>query len=273
MIPAPVDAVPAVQQKVGSLRDSAVPGPAARWETGLAWRPERCFTAQGYGPCETNPGVPTLDGAEAHPAYFYPVGFRVRDICIDIPGMLDSERIRRQAEATTSFQAARELATGALSSANPVTIGTDPPYVNPFLADGNATVITSTAATLELKLGALEEAAMAGALGQQVYLHIPASYVLAISQQLVQTGNVLYTRLGNVVVADAGYPGAGPSAPTDTDWVYATGPVVFRASDIVITDDPTWTINRKTNKQEIWADRMVAATYDPCTHYALKLGL
>lgn len=276
-IPAPVVAVPAQGQTAGSLRVAAkTPQDSnARWETGLAWRPERCFTAAGYGPCEPTPTSPSLDTLEAHAAYFYPVGFRVRDICTVMGGELDQERVRRQVEATTSYQAARELWTGVLSTANPVTIGADPPYVNPFLTDGTGTVLTAPAGatTLERKIGYLEQAAMDNALGQQVFLHVPAAYITALSQQLNQVGDVLYTRLGNVIVADAGYPGSGPAAPTDTDWVHATGPVVFRASEIDLISDISITLNRQTNKQEIWGDRMVAATYDPCTHLSLKLGL
>lgn len=274
MIPAPVAGIPALAQATGSLQASArrPQDAAARWETGLAWRPETCFTAAGYGPCDPDPDVPGEGGADLGANYFYPVGFRVRDICSIVGGELDSDRVRRQAEATTSFQGAKELWTGALSTANPVTIGADAPYVNPFLADASAVTITSAATTLARKLGDLEEVAMAAALGQQVFVHLPPKYVLALGAELIQVGHVLYTPLGNVVVADAGYPGSGPAAPSDTDWAFATGPVVFRASPIEIIANLAQTLNRRTNKQEIFADRMVVATFDPCIHFALKLG-
>lgn len=274
MQPAIVEAVPAKAQTVASLQQSALTNVnGGRWETGLAWRPERCFTAAGYGPCDATPSVPAYDPIGSD--YFYPLGFRVRDICAAAGGLLDQERVRRQVEATSSYQAARELWTGALTTASPVTIGADPPYVNPFLADGNGTTVTAPAGatTLERKLGYLEQEAMDAALGQQVFLHVPPQYTLALGSMIEKVGNVLYTQLGNVIVADAGYTGSGPAAPTDTDWVHATGPVALRFSPIELISDIAITLNRQTNKQEIWGDRLFAATYDPCTHLSLKLGL
>lgn len=264
MIPAPVEGVPAKAQLTGSLLASAVPGTGERWQDGVGWRPERCFEAAAYAPCDDTPVVPTY--AATGVTEYYPIGFRVRDVCTTLGGLLDPERVRRQVQAATSFFVARELWTGALSVANPTTVNGSP-YVNPHLSAGSTTV-ASTATGVAARLAALEQAAMVDAFGQQVVIHVPAHLVLPLGALLERRGDVLFTPLGNIVIADAGYPGSGP-AGTGTEWAFSTGPVTVRLGEIVTISDPVSTINRETNRQEIWGDRMFAATFDPCTIYAI----
>jgi hypothetical protein len=261
MIAAPVNGAPAKAQLTGSLLAAALPGgSSARWENGVSWRPERCFTAAGFAPCDPTPGIPPYE--PVGPQQTYPLGFRVRDVCTTLGGELDAERVRRQVEAATSFHVARELWTGVLSTANPVDT-----YVNPFLAD-DPTVVATTASGVLARLGALEQAAMEDAYGQQVFLHVPAHVVLPIANELERRGELLYTPLGNVVVADAGYPGSGP-ADTGTEWAYSTGPVTVHLSPVEVMSDPAQTIDRSINRQEIWGMRLFAAAYDPCTIFAI----
>lgn len=261
MIAAPVDGAPAKAQLTGSLLTAAPPSNSGtRWENGLSWRPERCFTAAGFAPCDDDPAEPAFE--PVGPIQTYPVGFRVRDICTTLGGLLDDARVRRQVEAATSFHVARELWTGALTTANPVDA-----YVNPFLAD-DPTVVATTASGVLARLGALEQAAMVDSYGQQVFLHVPAHVVLPIANELERRGDVLYTPLGNVVVADAGYPGSGP-ADTGTEWAYSTGPVSVHLSPVEVASNPAETIDRSTNRQEIWGMRLFAAAYDPCTVFAI----
>jgi hypothetical protein len=344
------------------------------WESGLAWRPERCVTHQGFTPCGTLAGEPA--DSPAGIAYYIPPGFRVRDECSTLDGERDTARIRRQAEAITSFVVARELWNGALSVANPGTVdGT--PYVNPYLADGTGTDVTPTASDIPGMLGELEAAAMAASDGMQVFLHVPPALVLPMGNVLRRVGNVLYTPLDNVVVADAGYTGIGAPVPAVPEvqtvtitggptggtftltysgqttatiafnaigstvqtalnnlsnldgvtvtgsaggpytvtfpvsmgnpaqmtasgagltggttpgvnvvtatpyvaptveagtWVFATGPVQVRLTPVDVIDDPAETVDRETNRQEIWAERLFAATFDPCVHLAMNVA-
>lgn len=264
MISAPVIGAPAKAQLTGSLEASALPGTGDRWQDGIGWKPERCFEAASYAPCDPTPNVPTYSATGVNE--YYPIGFRVRDVCTTLGGLLDGERVRRQVVASTSFHAARELWTGALSVANPVTVNGSP-YTNPHLSAGSTTV-ASTATGVTARLAALEQAAMLDAFGQQVVLHLPPHLVLPLGALLERRGEILYTPLGNIVIADAGYPGSGP-AGSGTEWAFSTGPVTLRLGDINIFEDPVSTINRETNRQEIWGDRLFAATFDPCTVYAI----
>jgi hypothetical protein len=72
-----------------------------------------------------------------------------------------------------------------------------------------------------------------------------------------------------VVVADAGYTGKGPGAASGI-WGYATGPVFAKLGPTVVVDQAAVTINRRTNTQDIWADRMFMAGFDPCCQLAIQ---
>lgn len=263
--PAPVDPVQAAAPSVGLLTSSRQINDGSRWELGMAWRPEYCITAQGFSPCGDIVGVPVDLGIGVQ--YYIPPAYRVRDFCTTLGGLLDEERVRRQMEAIASFEVAQELWTGALTTANPDTIN-GAPHTNLRLASTDATTVVGTGTVAE-RLGQLEEAARRVALGQQVFLHVPIHLITPIANLLTRRGNVLYTALDSVVVADAGYPGTGP-AGTGTTWMYATGPVQTRLSAINVEFEPDETINRRTNRQEIWGDRQFAATFDPCIHMAMN---
>lgn len=344
------------------------------WESGLAWRPERCVTWQGFTPCGPLAGEPA--DAATGVVYYAPPGFRVRDECTTLDGDRDPERVRRQAEAITSYVVAHELWTGELTEAEPATVnGT--PYVNLYLSNGDATDVTATATDLRGMVGELEAAAMVAAAGQQVFIHMPPALVLPLGDVLRRVDNALLTPLDNVVVADAGYTGVGtpiaavpevqtvtitgaPTGGTFTltysgqttatvpfnavgttvqtalnnlsnldgvtvaggaggpytvtfpvamgnpaqltgsgagltggtapavgvvtatpyaaptfeagTWIYATGPVQVRLTAIDVIDDPRETVDRESNRQEIWAERLFAATFDPCVHLAMNVA-
>lgn len=266
--PAPVSPVQAAAPAVGLLPSAVRPQDGSdRWTLGLAWRAERCIAHQGFTPCGDVAGI---DGdPDTEVAYYFPPAFRVRDYCTTIGGDLDSERVRRQVEAITDFVVARELWDGALSIAEPGTVA-GAPYVNQHLASTDATTVVGTG-TLAERLGQLEEAARVEAKGQQVFLHVPVRYITPLANLLRRVGTTLYTALDSIVVADAGYPGTGPDG-TGTTWAYATGPVSVRLGPVGVLDAPRETIDRKINRQEIWGDRVFAATFDPCLHLAMNLA-
>jgi hypothetical protein len=85
-------------------------------------------------------------------------------------------------------------------------------------------------------------------------------------------GGLLYTALDTVVVADAGYPGTGATGGS-TGWMFATGPVAVRLADLDIIEGMMETLSRTTNRQEIWASRLFAATYDPCVAIGTDSGV
>ncbi len=247
------------------------PKDGVRWEQGFSWRPERCFNMQSYDQCDELASRPPANDADI--VYYTPPAVRVRDLCSTIGGVLDIDRVRRQIEAGTPAAMAAEFWTGAVSVANPATISGGP-YVNPHLASNSgdfpATVIVTTG-TIAERLAKLEEAALAASRDQQVVLHVPVHMVEPIAHQLHAVGPNLFTALNSLVIADGAYPGTGPDG-TGTTWAYATGPVQARVSDIELITAPAETIDRTTNRQEIWGSRVFAATFDPCLHLATNVG-
>lgn len=201
-----VEPARATPPTTGLVQSALRPGDAG-WEQGLAWRPERCVTWQGFSPCGTLEGVP--DEPNTDIVYYVPPGFRVRDFCTTLSGDRDAARVRRQIEAVTSYVVANELWTGALSEANPGTVDGSP-YVNLYLANGDATEVPAPTDVI-FALSTLEEAARAMAGGQQVFLHVPISQLPLIqaTEGIRRVGNLLYTPSDSVIVADAGYPGTG----------------------------------------------------------------
>lgn len=377
----PVDPIQAEQPATGLLASARTPTDGARWLSGISWRPERCPTGRGLNPLcgiENPFETPELGTGESGLAYYMPVGFRVQDECTtrDNSGEIQS-RVRRQAQAVTPFMIARELQDGAISRTRPYDTPDANAVTNNYLASSLATVETGTWDP-DYGLGRIEELARDTALGQDVFIHIPVRYVPLFPNAIVQRGNLLYTKTGATVVADAGYTGGGPlsagtaevqtvtitGTPTggtftltysgqttapiafnataaqveaalealpnlDTDevavtggpgpgtpwtvtfaanlgnvtqmtangsgltggvtpavavttttpgvapaatvgeWIYATGPVQVRLGEITAQEIIDQRVNRR-----IWtADRVFAATFDPCNLHALKIAV
>lgn len=370
----PVEPVQAKSPTTGLIPSTGLT-PGSDWMRGLSWRPETCITYQGFGPCDLVSGVPAVPNNLAR--YYFPPGYRVRDTCTTRGGVLDTDRLRRQADAIASYVVAHELWTGELSRADPGDVsGT--PTVNPYLADGNAVPVTVGALSIVDRIGLLEATARDASRGQQVFLHVPERFILGLGAQLRRSGNLLLTPLDSVVISDAGYPGSGdfvaatgevqsvtvtggptggtftltysgqttgtiafnaaasvvqtalialsnlnpgdvtvsganggpysvsfaadlgnppqmtasgagltggttpgvtvatttPFAAASTEagtWAYATGPVQVRLSDLELLDDLSSTVMRDINSQEIWAERLFAATFDPCVHFSAQL--
>jgi hypothetical protein len=244
------------------------------WQEGMAWRSELCPQFEVVDPCEllTSDSTDSTDGI----VYHHPVGYRVRDYCTTLNVAFDLERVRRRAEAVASFAAARELWAGTATQANPYDSPVGSGQVNGYLASTDAVTITTSVSDPMEALGLLEERARQAMGGQQCFLHVPTRIATQLGAQIRRVGNLLYTQTDAVIVADPGYLGTGPGETDPTApgvWCYATGPVTLRFGDIAVTEEPvSATINRRTNRREVWADRMFAATFDPCVHFACQIA-
>lgn len=212
-----------------------------------------------------------LGDGGAENAYYLPPAFRVEEQCqtrSGDTGML--ERVRRQALAVTSYMVARELWTGERTQLNPYT---NPEGVvsqtNAWLASPDATIITGVFQPYD-GLGELEEQARRGALGQDVYLHVPIEVVSLVPEALEKVGNTLRTKTGAYVVADAGYLGTNTAGAVVANqrFIYATGPVEVRLDDVAAEE----LIDHRNNIRIATAERVFAARFDPCTHYGLAIA-
>lgn len=244
------------------------------WANGFAWRTERCPSWQGYEPCDTLETAPPADGNGIE--YHRPVAYRVRDECTTLSGAFDTSRVERMADAVASHVIAEELWEGTLTQANTYDTRGETGRTNNYLARSTATTVGTGPYPVLEALGLLEEAARRDAGGQQVAIHMPIRLVPEAEGALVRNGNLIYTKTGSLVIADSGYTGTGPAGQAVTDeaaWMYATGPVTVRMSTVDIGTDPQSTVDRATNRRTVWAHRLFAATFDPCTHYAIQAAL
>jgi hypothetical protein len=265
----PVPAAPPATS--GLLRSGITPDDQARWTDGIAWRSERCVQARGFDPCGTEYEDPPAGTLANSINYYRPVGFRVEDSCTTRTRDQGESRVRRQAIAVTSFMMARELQTGALSDENPYETpesGGVADQVNARLASPDTIVEAGTWDPLA-GLGRLEELAREGALGQDPFIHVPVTVVPLIDGYLRRDGQLLFSKTGATVVADSGYDNIGPdgSPAVGGTWIYATGPVQVRTTDVATNEF----MDHRTNTVLWTGERLFAATFDACNVHALVI--
>lgn len=217
-------------QTSANLLTSAVPdtSPDTRWMSGVSWLGELCPELQILGPCDevTDAGDPS-GGAIS---YLVPLGYRMWAQCSTLGGPASLSEVRdrlgRQVEAVASFAVARELWQGTGARANPFTgpSSAGAGLVNPYLADGNAELLTGATSLLDA-LGYLEQEARDRLKGQQPSLHVPIRVLTQVAAQLFKVGNELFTSTGAVVIGDGGYTGSGPldAGTQETQTVTITG--------------------------------------------------
>lgn len=218
---APVEPIAADRPTHGTLVAAAItPQDNVRWQDGVSWRPERCPQGRTFDPCGSEFEDPPAGEGDSGLAFYRPPAFRVEDHCSTRTGRgpEGQQRVRRQADAATSFFVARELELGAQTLLNPY----DTPYgtdqTNAYLASPAAEVITGTWDPTA-GLGMLEETARRATLGLQVFIHMPVhiAEIVASDGGLIVEGPLLRTRTGARVVADPGYTGRGPDVPGSSE--------------------------------------------------------
>jgi hypothetical protein len=176
-------------------------------------------------------------------------------------------RLRRMADATESYGIARELWTGEVAR--------EFDLPNPYLAKG-PTVVSTAAVSPKRGIGLLEAAVGDALTGQQATFHVSRA-ARPYFYELVKVGQLLYTNLDNMIVADAGYPGSPPdgtAAADDVSWIYATGPVVVRRSELMMfAARDAEVVDTANNRRYRRASKVVAATFDPAVLFAVPVTL
>lgn len=271
-----VAGVPAAPPTSGLVASAVRPQDADdRWTAGFAWVPERCGATYQLVPFCSGDDPETHEADTSGAVYYQPPAARFAIQCSTMGGGVDSERVRRVVNAATPYIVARELWSGDLAQDE---AGFATPFSgtasNLWLASSEATTVGASASSPALALGALEATALEASMGQRVMLHLPPSVLPLLGLgQLRRVGNDLLTLNDNYVVADAGYPGTGPEGEEAgaTVWAYATSLVSVRLSTIQIEDAAAETVDHSINLQTVWANRVFAATFDPCVHLAVEI--
>lgn len=247
------------------------------WERGLTYAPEtpggyRAFTRCSDATYDDLPSGPT-------PVVDYePWELQVEHPCDTTLGYdrvdLD-EQLRRALEATESYAIARELWQGDLTRAAEDAGDITEEQRNLALVIDPVVLNAGDPVPAKRALGIIEAAVGHALRGQQAYLHVGRE-AQPFVPDLARDGNLLTTRVGNLVVSDAGYPGTAPggAAPAaGVGWLYATGPVVVRRSPVFPADPDSAVIDTRTNRLTLRTGRVVAATFDRSAHFAIPVDL
>jgi hypothetical protein len=271
-----VVAAPQATAPVHSLVRSAItnvdnePG----WERGLAYAPETPGGYVSWMRCTTE----TFENlVEKTPVVEYePIEFQFVHPCHSRFGLTEpqiDEELRRAVDATESFAIARELWQGDITRAA-VDAG-DADAANLSLVDGPTVLNGGTPVKVHRALGMIEQALGEALRGQRAYVHLSRE-TLSLFGYLQAAGNLLTSWSGNLIVADAGYPGTAPIGEADADgiaWIYGTGPVVVRRSALFADGDEVASLDTATNTYTRRASKIAAATFDRAAHFAVPVDL
>jgi len=278
MIHEPVAAVPAKPPKFGIF--AALGGAQAltdgRWEFGFKFLPEACGISGALElECAgTTPDAPDLTGpsvVEGDPFVVFSedrcssFGWQARDW---------QGRAKRQLIATRSYQIAKEVWSGVLTTSAGLS--------NIPLTDPTSTTVGTGPMAVRHALACLE-----GALGQCCQgcvglIHMTPqllSELSAFPNAVMLSGGTWVTANGHVVIPDAGYDGSGPGGTPagDTQWMYGTSMMGLRSSDILTIpasdEDMQMQMDRSVNDLLVTAYQVVAVQWDNCCHLAAEVDV
>lgn len=258
-----VGAPPAVPPRSGLLI-VAQPAPGSdRWQGGIRWSPEQTL---GGGAADVTCGGSTLAlGQKDNPAWSEADPFLVwtEDHCSTLGSLArDFEgRARRQLEAVGSFYAARELWKGELAQA--ASLDNNWLTRDPALLEASAAPVDTALRLIEQGLGE-----MLG--GRRGMVHVSPAVLdaLAVNNALQLNGQVWLTPMGNVVVADAGYPGDAPDdADSSNQWIYGTPMIQYKLDPVNIVPGDlaqfrAQATDKATNTTKVYAERLVLLQWD-----------
>jgi hypothetical protein len=271
-----VVAAPQATPPVHSLVRSAITNVDAEpgWERGLTYAPETPGGYRAWMRCTTE----TFDNlTEKTPLVDYePIEYQFEHAChsrFGLPEQQVDDQLRRAVDATESFAIARELWAGDLTHAAVAAGDTD--AANLSLVDDPVILNAGAPVKVHRALGIVEQALGEALRGERAYVHLSRE-TLALFGYLTVAGNLLSSFSGNLIVADAGYPGTAPIGTADAPgvaWIYGTGPVVVRRTALFADTDEVASLDTATNTYTRRASKIAAATFDRAAHFAVPVDL
>lgn len=241
-----------------------------RWEQGWAFEPEGCATGlQGKLPITCQGSTDAVAGSSADAVEGDPIWIWGADRCTTLQRSRDNEgRARRQLAAIESYELADELWNGTVSDPDGL--------ANRWLAGPavDSDTLTSGGVTPVAALGCVTQGLAELLRGAPGMVHTTPQLLqhLVADSIVTRQGNLWMTAMGHVVVADAGYSGAGPDATPagSTQWIYGTPMLRIRRGPVELTD----TIDRTVNTRLVVAGRLAGIQWDnECAHVAAEVAI
>lgn len=257
-------AIPAAPPRYGLLVAANQITDQVRWQGGITWAPEQnrgggavAFDCKGQTATLT-PGT-NLALAKADPFVVW-----AEDHCSTLgsQGRDFEGRARRQLEATQSYRIANELWLGTIAQASTLDnhwLTEDPEILSP------ATPLAPIPA-----LALIDEGLGQMLAGQRGMIHVSPNLLdqMDAGGGLTKSGDLWVTGMGNIIVADAGYPGTKPDAASSTNqWIYATDLISYRLGEVMIVpgslaEARAQATDRSVNLIQLYAQRLALLQWD-----------
>lgn len=232
-----------------------------RWEQGIRWAPEQ-NAGGGIAAVDCTGSTAALNvGTNLGFAVADPYAVWAEDHCSTLGSQSrDFEaRALRQLEATQSYRIAKELWSGAVAQVAPLD--------NEWLTHDPEVLSTGTGLSPAVAVGLADQGLGQMLAGQRGMIHVSPNVLDEIQLNagggLTKSGDLWTTPMGNVVVADAGYPGTHPDGSSSTNqWIYATPWIYYRLGDVFTTPDNldaarAQAVDRSVNLLTFRAQRLV----------------
>lgn len=246
-----------------------------RWLNGVDVYPYPAGQGQLYEPCNSNaetagPGEKDFGTDLEHPQ-FSATTLYIAETCASSKVWDQGAFKARAVVALTAVQSAALARQLMFGEADPL---------SPHLSDANSNCIFPTGDTATSAANALALLEKQIGLSERFgIIHCSPQFATALRERFTvdNKGGVIRTINGNVVIPDAGYAAGstphGHGAPTGTqEWVYATGPVDIRLSEIFVVPDtveqaldrgtPDSATTGRPNRITYRAERYALATWD-----------
>lgn len=197
-----------------------------------------------------------------------PYAIQVEDECTTLGNPDLEARARALLGLVEGAAIAREFWTGDLAAAAALEATgevQDSWEATPHLVSADTIVLTTSAVTPLAGLALVEDALGQQLAGSPGLIHMTRGTLtfLAVPAGLRREGDLILTMTDQRVVADAGYPGTGPTgaAPAAGNaWLYGTARPTIVRSDITVPGQVGERLNRATNRQMTRAERYALTT-------------
>lgn len=263
-------------------KGTLVPGADSdRWGGGIALESEACaVSVRIVDVCNTGTFVtsqePTGEGFQEYLPFAVQVEYQCSTLGFNANDYWG--KALRALELHQSAAIERELLKGELAK-KASELSPDNPVPNRWLADGTAVDVTPAGGAVKPKVGValLEQALANNQGGAKGVIHSPVAIGSVLADDYKVEDDTLRTPLGNTFITGAGYDGSGPNGEPQSGtsyWLYATGAIGVRLSEPSVTPDTMpEAVDRRVNHITVVAERLAAATWDGCSHFAVLVDL